>query len=580
MNHGPDITSKFRHYVEEEPDATFRQQVIDLWNKSSDQASQELSDRLMHGLKFGTAGLRGRMEAGYNRMNLTTVFRFCYALGMEILDNYSGRRVVIGFDGRLHSENFAKEAYHVLHIMGLDVLIFNSYVPTPLCAFATKNCNAVFGVMITASHNPHYDNGIKLYTATSAQAFGPVLNRLETNMEKAQARHEFYKEHQSVLLNGSLKKIPDSLLNEYLKALRQTRLFSTDLRPGVPVIYTPLHGVGKDVFFAGLQDEGFNKVDVVVEQVKPDSAFPTVFFPNPEENHTLDLAHRLAAKKNIPWVFAHDPDADRLQVSAINSAGSFQKLSGNEMGAIFAYFAILRAKALKIKPLLASSIVSSRMVKAMCQKMDALYVDGLTGFSNIVAKAMSLQKESGHQFVFAYEEAIGFLIGNAVLDKDGINAGLRFMEIASTLAQSSITVWEFLDQLYVKFGLFVNAQWSERFDGLSAMQAKKSVMDRIRALPVSTIAEILNQTTITKFDLREKQINNSYEGLQADVVIFEAERVRMIIRPSGTEPKIKFYLETFEHATDQKTISMTRSGLNQEIAIFQSNIKKTLGGQE
>ena len=197
------------------------------------------------------------------------------------------------------------------------------------------------------------------------------------------------------------------------------------------------------LFLTALSEEGFHQVEMVSLQAEPDGEFPTVSFPNPEENHTLDMAHELALKKGIAWVLANDPDADRLQVSTLDDSGSFRKLSGNETGAIFAYFSIIRAKRLNFRPILASSIVSSRMVKNMCQKLGADYVESLTGFGNIVAEAIRAEHDTGNQFVFAYEEAIGFLVGTVVLDKDGINAGVRFMEIIRYLKDTKKTVWEF-----------------------------------------------------------------------------------------------------------------------------------------
>lgn len=576
MKHDHQIVQKSLQYLKEEPLLAFRKQVETLMASEDVKSRDELAERMSSCLRFGTAGLRGRMEAGYNRMNMVTVYRFSFALSLEIKCSAIAKKVLIGFDGRKLSRDFAHEAAHIFSAQGIEVHLFNDNVPTPLCAYATKNLKASFGVMITASHNPACDNGIKLFHNSSAQAYGEILHRLENYMVSAPLRTDFMRS--SAPDKNAIKQVPEHVFLDYLREIKTTRFFDQPCSDDVPIVYTPLHGVGKTMFMRALNDAGFHTITLVDAQAEPDATFPTTPFPNPEENHTLDMAHELALKNNLNWVFASDPDADRLQVSARTVSGSFKKLSGNEMGALLAYFAIRRARELGIKPLVASSIVSSRMTKAMCKKLGAHYVDALTGFSNIVAASGKAESVTGYRFVFGYEEAIGFLVGNVVLDKDGINAGARFMEIVCYLKQSNKTVWDFLDELMLQYGLFVTSQWSIRFDGIGSLDAMKQVMKQVIAMPSSQMAHCLTVSGVQKYDLNNEQTHNSYEGMQANVVIFESDQARLIIRPSGTEPKIKFYLELNDQATDVKYLSMKRSALEQKLHECRSHIEILLGG--
>jgi phosphomannomutase len=566
---------KCAQYLLEEPNPTLRAQIEQLLRSNTALGWQELFNRMDTYLQFGTAGLRGRMEAGYNRMNLVLVFRFAYALALEINEEKDKKRhIVVGYDGRLNSKEFAFEIADVVRSLGISVALFDQTIPTPICAYAVKHCEAKASVMVTASHNPGYDNGLKLFDEQGAQAFGSMLARIEKHMLQAPLRHQFLKMYENAP-QKTLQSIGDDVVHHYMKDIETTKFFdNNELDHDINIVYTPLHGIGKKFFLKALRQEGFNHITLVEEQAEPDGKFPTVVFPNPEENHTLDFAHQLASVLKYDWVFANDPDADRLQVSCSDSAHNFIKLSGNEMGCILGYFALLKAKKKGISPLIASSIVSSRMLKAMCAKMNALYVDALTGFSNIIHAALEAEKKQGHQLVFAYEEAIGFLCGKVVLDKDGISAGARFMEIAGYLKKQKKTIWQLLDELFLEFGIFVNTQWSLRFDDSFAMASMQKFMSEVRMIPVEKIAKSLGQSECRKYDLQMIERDNDYETMQANVVIFEAkDRARLIVRPSGTEPKIKFYLETSEQASDQQSLWNKKRELNETVQKLRHNIE-------
>lgn len=561
------IITKCQNYLLEEPDQRLRQEIEQLLES---KAEEELLDRMGKHCHFGTAGLRASMQAGYNRMNLVSIYRFSYALGKELFQEEKPQ-VVIGFDGRHNSKAFAKEVSEVLIRMGIEVHAFEDPTPTPICAYAAKYLSTCAAVMITASHNQATDNGVKVFGKLSAQINGSRLKSIEKSMNHAPLRSDFYRETTEL---SRAKVVSPELIKSYLSELHENPILpKNSIDHQFSVVYTPLHGVGQDIFLRALKQEGFLNVKVVAEQSKPDGSFPTVAFPNPEEEHTLDKAFELAERRGISWVFAHDPDADRLQVS-YPYKGKIEKLSGNAMGAILGYFAIKRALEHGEKPLVATSIVSSRMLKSMAKAMNAGYVDGLTGFSNIVDKALKAESEQQNQLVFAYEEAIGFLMGKVVLDKDGINAGLRFMEIAGFLQKSNKTPWQFLDELYLRYGLFESSQLSLRFDGISAMGKMTALMNNVRSN--QALVEQLFDKPCCFYDLLTEQKNGGYSGLLADVLIFENEFMRLIIRPSGTEPKVKIYLELMETVEDKSMLEHKKENLRAKMTEIKNSFYSLL----
>ncbi|HXW60454.1 MAG TPA: hypothetical protein VEK06_02845, partial [Myxococcota bacterium] len=302
-------------YLQEEPDAVLRFEIEQL-KQGSGEAITELENRMRQSLKFGTAGLRGRMQAGYNRMNVTSVYRFAYALGSVLQEEDKTKRsVVIGFDARFNGQSFANEVKIVLQNMGILVFYVESPIPTPLLAFATKFARAHIGVMITASHNPGYDNGIKLFNSVGAQVFGPLLERIEQEMPHAPMRSLFYDSPKNSEIIAC-KALGVELEDAYFSAIKHNAFFDVyELDRNVEIAYTALHGVGQKFFLRALQEEGFLHVNTVKVQAKPDGAFPTLTFPNPEEDHVLDRVYDLATERRCDFVFANDPDADRIQVA-------------------------------------------------------------------------------------------------------------------------------------------------------------------------------------------------------------------------------------------------------------------------
>lgn len=564
------LVSLARKYIEEEPIEEYQNQIRDLINN---KANLELSDRLNRDLSFGTAGIRAQMEAGYNRMNLVSVFRFAYRLANYIKKSCAKESlVIIGFDARKNSENFAKEIASVLYVFAIKVYLFKDMIPTPLCAFASKEYKAEFGLMMTASHNPAKDNGIKIFDKTSAQYDKEFLNKLINIPLTIPSRNHFFQD-----IDKSYGDVVDqNIIEHYFDTIDRQKFFNKEeLDLDISAIYTPIHGVGKLYFLKALKRAGFNNIKVVPEQAEPDPLFYTVIFPNPEEESALLLARNMAERQNIPLILAHDPDADRFMASIKENDDGFKNLSGNELGVIFGFFAIKKALLKGIKPLVISTIVSSRMLKELARCMGANYIDTLTGFSNI-AKVIKIEKDK-NQFVFAYEEAIGFLIGDTVLDKDGILAGLRFLEIASFLKKQKRNVLDFLNELYLKFGLFVQHQWSLAISSIDTPNERKKVMAKIRDMQLHHMGMLLGVLDVSKMDLsltlKEK---GPYMNLHEDVLIFEGGNVRLLVRPSGTEPKIKFYLEINEMAKNELEIREKKEFLTAKLKHIEKELNKYL----
>lgn len=534
------LNKLLHQYIYDEPNEDLKSQVKSLIS-TSDMNLKEIKERFDKSLEFGTAGIRGVMQAGYSRINEVTIFLFASAIFeyfKSIKKNHI--KVVIGFDARLNSDIFAAELANVLSTnKNYDIHIFDKFIPTPLCAFATKHIKADIGFMITASHNPKEDNGIKVFDNNAMQMEKSILNSIAHFLNNNISRTDFWKSN----CKNKIFYLTKETYQAYFDYILSTQLLANEPKNNnIKFVYTPLHGVAKRYFTQVIQQEKYSQIINVKTQEEPNGHFPTVDFPNPEEESTLDQAYDLANKHNIDLVFANDPDADRLQV-AFRENNAFKKLTGNEMGIILGYFAIKKTLQENITPVVATSIVSSRMLKHMSVKMGAIYTEALTGFGNI-AKAASIAcaDKKDRKIAFAYEEAIGFIVGDEILDKDGILSGVRFLEILAYLDYKKLSINDFLLELNESYGIFESLQWHERFEGLDAHNNMSDLMSKIRNINITEFNKIFDNKNVEKYDLLMPQ--SLYPNITANVIVLENDEVRFIIRPSGTEPKIKFYLES------------------------------------
>ncbi|HET6529485.1 MAG TPA: phospho-sugar mutase, partial [Actinoplanes sp.] len=464
-------------------------------------------------LEFGTAGLRGALGPGPRRMNRVVVGQAAAGLARYLLDSgLAGGTVVVGFDARYNSDVFARDTAEVMTGAGLRALLLPRPLPTPVLAHAVRGLDAVSGVMVTASHNPPQDNGYKVYLGAGlggpggagAQIVPPADREIEAAIQAVRTLGE-------IKLGSAGRVLDETVVEAYVRsAAAVVSAGPRDLR----VAYTPLHGVGGAVLTAAFVEAGFPAPAVVTEQAEPDPEFPTVAFPNPEEPGAMDRLLALATAEHADLAIANDPDADRCAVALPGSDG-WRPLTGDQLGVLLADQLIRRGAA----GTYATTIVSSTMLRALCTARGVPYRETLTGFKWIVRAAEEL--------AYGYEEALGYCVApGLVRDKDGITAALLVAELAAELKADGRTVADRLDELDVEFGVHHTGQLSVRVDDLAEIGR---AMARVRKTPPATL---LGEPV-------------SFEDLRPDndILRLRTGSARVVIRPSGTEPKLKAYLE-------------------------------------
>jgi phosphomannomutase len=466
--------------------------------------ADELADRFSGPLEFGTAGLRGPMRAGPNGMNRTVVRRTAAGIAAWLRERNPGSTVVIGYDGRHRSYEFAHDSAAIFAAAGFDARVLPSQLPTPVLAFTVRHVDAAAGVMVTASHNPPQDNGYKVYAADGAQIIPPTDVEIEAAIEVVGSAR-------SIPLSPGYAVLDESIVAAYVTAI--AGLIGNGPRD-LRIVHTAMHGVGTEVLTRVFAAAGFAPLIEVPQQASPDPDFPTVSFPNPEEPGALDLALALAREQDADIIIANDPDADRAAV-AVPDAGVWRMLRGDEVGVLLADALLGKG----IRGTYATTIVSSTMLRALAARHNVGYAETLTGFKWISRAAPDL--------VYGYEEALGYAVApQLVRDKDGISAALLIAELAAALKASSLSLPQRLDELAAQYGRHATDQISIRVDDWSVIA---DTMARLRAKPPAT--------------LLGEEIAVTDRLPEADVLTFTWMAGRVVVRPSGTEPKLKAYLE-------------------------------------
>lgn len=490
-------------------------------------AAAELSDRFAGTLQFGTAGLRGAMAAGPNRMNRAVVRRAAAGLVRYLLEKVGDDALlVIGNDARYHSREFAEDTAAISAAAGIRALIMPRELPTPLLAYAVQHLGADAGVMVTASHNPARDNGYKVYLGgRCADQFGQGVQLVPPADADIAALIAAAPAAGDIPLADTYGTIGEDVIDSYVSetAALVPAMYSRDLK----IVYTAMHGVGTPIMRRIFSEAGFENVIEVAEQCTPDPDFPTVPFPNPEELGALDLAKELAASVDADIVIASDPDADRCS-AAVPEHGTWRQLSGDEIGSLLGEYLAGGAVLEPGTPTFASSIVSSRMLEQIATSHGLAYQATLTGFKWIARTP---------HIAYGYEEAIGFCVNpGAVRDKDGLSAGILLAVLASKLRDQGSDLLGELDRLYTKHGVYLSGPVTVRVDDLSIIPA---TMAKVRTTPPTTLA---GSPVARVWDLSEGS-----DALPATdgIAWFTDAHDRVIIRPSGTEPKVKCYLEVY-----------------------------------
>ncbi|MBC9958158.1 phospho-sugar mutase [Yimella sp. cx-51] len=529
-------------WIADDPDPATRAELVDLLeraNAGQQDAADELADRFKGLLEFGTAGLRGALGGGPNRMNRVVVIRAAAGL-TSYLQETLGRRdvtVVIGFDARHNSDVFARDTAAVVTAAGGRALVLSHPLPTPLLAFAIRFLAADAGVMVTASHNPPQDNGYKVYLGDGSQIVPPADEQIAAAIDR------FPRAAEVALAQEGWESVDDSIIDDYLASV--TSVVAEGGPRELKIVHTALHGVGSSTMLDAFARAGFADVVPVGEQQQPDPEFPTVSFPNPEEPGAIDLALASAREVGADIVIANDPDADRCAV-AIEDSGQWRMLRGDEVGSLLGHHLVQRG--VPGDAVFANSIVSSRMLGAIARAAGLRHEETLTGFKWI-SRVPGLR--------YGYEEALGYCVDpTGVRDKDGISAALLVAELAAGLKADGRTITDVLTELAQTHGSHLTDSFSVRVDNLSIIGR---IMDRLRAEPPSTIAG----QQVSRMDdlaLGSGELPPT-EGLR----YYLADDTRIIVRPSGTEPKLKIYLEAIGSAPEETAgrLSAVRAEMEQ-----------------
>ncbi|MFJ8804912.1 phospho-sugar mutase [Streptomyces sp. NPDC102490] len=508
-----DLLARAQAWLAEDPDADTRAELARLI-EAEDHA--ELTARFSGTLQFGTAGLRGELGAGPMRMNRSVVIRAAAGLAAYLKkQGHTDGLVVIGYDARHKSADFARDTAAVMTGAGLRAAVLPRPLPTPVLAFAIRHLGAVAGVEVTASHNPPRDNGYKVYLGDGSQIVPPADAEIAAEIDAVRTLHDVPRPE------SGWQTLADDVLDAYLT--RTDAVLAPDSPRTARTVYTAMHGVGKDTLLAAFARAGFPSPTLVTEQADPDPDFPTVAFPNPEEPGAMDLAFAKARETTPDLVIANDPDADRLAVAVPDptDATGWRMLRGDEVGALLATHLVTRGA----HGTFAESIVSSSLLGRIAAKANLPHVETLTGFKWI-ARAENIR--------YGYEEALGYCVDpEGVRDKDGITAALLITELASTLKEADRTLLDLLDDLAVEHGLHATDQLSVRVEDLSLIAA---AMHRLREQPPTTLADL----PVTKAE----DLTRGTDTLPpTDGLRYTLDGARVIVRPSGTEPKLKCYLE-------------------------------------
>lgn len=524
----------------------------------------EIADRFAGRLEFGTAGLRGVVGAGPNRMNQAVV-RAATAGLCAYLEATSPeakeRGIAIGFDGRRLSERLARETAEVALGRGFRVHVFERVVPTPLLAFACLQTRAAAGVMVTASHNPPEYNGYKVYWSNGAQIVPPHDRAIAQAIEACgplRAMHLVTLEQG--LRSGRAQRLGASLEDRYHDAI-QHLLVTPEAPRELRIAYTALHGVGEPHVRRALATAGFRDVISVPDQAEPDGAFPTVRFPNPEEPGAMDRVLELAREADAELVLANDPDADRLAVAVRRTAGDYVQLTGNDVGCLLAHYLLERTGG-EAPRAVVSSIVSSPWLGAIAAAHGARWEQVLTGFKWIANRAIELERE-GYRFVMGYEEALGYTIGSLVRDKDGVSAALLCAEMAAWCKAHGRTLLDELERCARRYGLFLSRQVSVTRQGPAGAARIQGIMDAIRARPPEAIAghAVVAMADFARAERRRRGGQTERLTLPpSNVIGLELDGGhRVMLRPSGTEPKIKYYFDLRETIGEREPIADARA---------------------
>lgn len=527
-------------WLVQDPDKETRAELEQLIQaaQTDEKARAELEARFDGRLQFGTAGLRGRLQAGSMGMNRVLVAQAAGGLAEFVKGYDKTPSIVIGYDGRKNSDVFARDTAEIMAGAGIKTYLLPRKLPTPVLAYAIQYFDTTAGVMVTASHNPPEDNGYKVYLG-KANGGGQIVSPADKDIAALIDK----------VASGSIADLPrsqdftildDEVVNAYIE---KTALLAKQPKAEINYVYTAMHGVGYEVLSKTLNKAGLPQPHLVASQIQPDGSFPTVNFPNPEEKGALDLAIELAKEKNAEFILANDPDADRLAVAVPDSQGNWKALHGNVIGCFLGWYLAKQYQAEGKKGVLACSLVSSPALANIAKKYGFESEETLTGFKYI-GKVENL--------LFGFEEALGYLVDpDKVRDKDGISAAIAFLDLVCCLKKEGKTLADYTAEFVKEFGAYVSGQISIRVCDLTEIS---KLMNALRNHPPVEIGGV----NVAQF------IDHTKTERQSDILVFVLENgSRLIARPSGTEPKIKFYLDA--RGTDAENAELVLAQFDESV---------------
>lgn len=551
-----------------QPDMTKEMSLYQLWCKNATEDpdlvrelaeisgdDEAIRERFYCDLEFGTGGLRGVLGAGTGRMNIYTVRRATQGLANYVKESFDAPSVAISYDSRIKSDAFARAAAAVLAANGIRVHIYQELMPTPMLSYAVRALKCSAGIMVTASHNPAKYNGYKAYGADGCQI---TLEVAETVINKINALDLFRDvrtcDFEQAVRGGMISYIGDDVIEEYYNCVLAQGIH-TDVCPdsGLKIVYTPLNGTGNKPVREILKRIGIKDVTVVKEQELPDGNFTTCPYPNPEIREALELGLRLCDEVQPDLLLATDPDCDRVGIAVPDGKGGYALFSGNEVGALLlAYICEERTKlgTMPKNPVAVKTIVTTDIVRSIAKEYGVQLIDVLTGFK-FIGEQIGLLEEKGEEnrYLFGFEESYGYLAGTYVRDKDAVVASMLIVEMAAYYRTKGISLMQARENMYRKYGVFRHSQESFAFEGISGMEKMRALMKSLRT---DAPAEIGGLKVIGTADYLEGTVTDKLTGTvtptglpKSDVVAFRLpDHASVIVRPSGTEPKVKAYYTT------------------------------------
>lgn len=508
-----------------------------------------INDSFYKDLSFGTGGLRGKMGLGTNRINQFTIYKATRGVGLYLKTKFNKPSVVIGYDSRNHSREYAYISANVFANLGIKVFIFNELIPTPVVSFAIRYLKASAGVILTASHNPKEYNGYKVYNDGGNQITLEEANAIIAKISEIDPLDEYLKftslnKENSFLIN----EIEETLIEDFIKSTKKTSLLKTFSEKRIKIVYTPLNGAGYKLVPQVLKECGFKNLLVVKEQASPDGNFPTCPKPNPELKEAMELGIKLAKSSNSDLLIATDPDCDRCGVG-VRYNDDFILLNGNEVAILMLNY-LIKVKGNLSEKEIVRSIVSTSFVDKLAKANNIKVKEVLTGFKYIGEEMNRLERNDKlDNYLFGFEESYGYLTNKEVRDKDAVNASLFIAEMSEYYRLNGHSLIDELKNIYLKFGYNKTILLTEELDGESGLKRIDKIVQNLREMSFEKLSELFSENVLCKEDYLiskyfYKENTSDISLPKSNVLIFKLEdETRFMIRPSGTEPKIKCYIE-------------------------------------